>query len=347
MFLKKTVLLLTLLYLTVGVVWGSETYSPETLAVLKWGAGDKDFGLPTEKEAGPKYFTFAPSGEIYILDAVKKKILVFDSEGKFEDSINLEVDYDFGSIEMEVSICVDSRKNIYIFPHWWGFFIDKFDKRGKLINRYIVNEASAFNYKKYLQFKKDSLTISLIPLIGKNIAFQGIDIFNDQNNSVYVSANKDGTQVIVELSNKLHKSYTRRPSRGKALNGNQWFDMERKVNNIYKLRKLEEDKVVKEIEIELPGRHVEGKHHYYMRPKAEDFKGNIYVDIYENRYDEVTKGWVQKEWVAKYDGKGNLLGVIRFERNTPKPIMDFTGNFYQIIWDRPGDEIKFIKCRGK
>lgn len=170
-------------------------------------------------------------------------------------------------------------------------------------------------------------------------------IFNDEKDNVYVSAYKDGDQLVLELSSKLHKFYTHRRSRGKALNGTQWFNIEKKGNNVFKINKFSQaNLLIKEVEIKSPDRHEEGKHHIYMYPKAEDFNGNIYIDIYENRLDQTKKDWIQREWVAKYDEKGDLLAVIQFEENT-EPIMDFTGSFYQIGWERPGDVIKLIKWR--
>jgi len=100
-----------------------QKYIKTTLCNVPWGDAPNEFGFPTapHEELGPTFYTITSKNIICILDAVKKRILVFDEKGKYLRTIKLEVsnDYDLHTSEADyVDICIDSEKNIYIHSQY-------------------------------------------------------------------------------------------------------------------------------------------------------------------------------------------------------------------------------------
>jgi hypothetical protein len=341
----------SLFILELQFVYGEEVYVPVTLATIKWGSAENDFGIPDiprGRELGPQYLTVTSMNEIFILDAVKKQLLIFDTEGKYKRTIKLEIDYELGTIETKVDICVDSRDNIYIYPQTWGFFVDKFNKDGNLIKRFLIKTPySKMMEDAYLKFKKEDVTYSLIPEVGEDVVYQGFYIFNDASGRVFLSANyKDNRELRIGISNKDTKHEFKRGLRGKALNGLEGFEAKKVKDDSYEIQKIDKNgSITKKIKIALPGKYIEGKQHFFAYSSGEDYEGNIYVQMSERKFDEKTQKWDLKVWTNKYDKEGNLRAQINLTEDLAGVIRDNKGDYYQIKWDlRKLDEgVQLIK----
>lgn len=340
--------------LKLQVVYGEEVYNSVTLVTINWGSAENEFGIPdipSGRELGPQYLIVTSINEIFILDAVKKQLLVFDTKGKYKRTIKLEIDYDLGTIETKVDICVDSKDNIYIYPQTWGFFVDKFNKDGNLIKRFLIRTPYSKTMEDaYLKFKKENVTYSLISEVGEDVAYQGFHIFNDPSGNVFLSAYKDNKELILNISDKLEKHELKQRVKGRALNALEGFESKRVKDDAYEIQKIDKNgSITKKIKIELPGKHIEGKHHFFAYPAGEDYEGNIYVRMSERKFDEKTQKWGVKVWTNKYDGEGKLKAQISLTEDSPGVIRDNNGDYYQLKWDlRKLDEgVQIIKWVSK
>jgi hypothetical protein len=338
-------------FLTVSLKgFAEEIYVSTTIVKANWGNALNEFSVPdvpiltgkAGKELGPKYFVINDKGDIFILDAVKKQILVFNTWGKYKRTMNLDMGYDLGTIEMEVDICIDSKGNIYIYPYWWRFFVDKFNKDGKLLQRFLLRaEESLYPEVKeeYLKFKKADVTYSLVPKIGNDAEYRSFHIFNDSSDNVFLSAGKkDGREIVINLSSKLEKYVWSERVKGKIRNISERFINAKKIkDDTYLIQKVDMTGLVKkELQIVLPEKYVEGKHHFFVYPGGEDRQGNIYVDILERKFNSEKQDWDEKKWTNKYDSKGNLMTKIDFLRDVPNVqggYRSWDGEYYQIVWN--------------
>ncbi len=147
-----------------------EEYVPKVIIEGKWGSGPGEFGIHA-----PKVITFGSvvidvdrkgsvsmdvdrKGDIFIYDPINWRVVVYNKDGKYKLSINIERDPKevignkgfkggYARVEYEGGgdiIKVDSDENIYIqtgdVP-----YMQKFDKNEKLIIVYVKDYLSPKN----------------------------------------------------------------------------------------------------------------------------------------------------------------------------------------------------------
>lgn len=125
--MKKTLLITLSLFISVNISAG-ETGGKYVRGVIiegRWGSGRGEFGFKDnypEMSVYPNAVAVNSRGDIYINDPANKRVLKFNSKGKYRSKIDMDRQLDGELLFM----AVDSRENIYING-------GMYDKNGKFI----------------------------------------------------------------------------------------------------------------------------------------------------------------------------------------------------------------------
>jgi len=107
----------------------AETYVAREVVVARVGTGPGEIGIfhggPELQKAGPESLAVDKEGNVYILDTINNRTVIYDSRGGFLRDLP-------GVTGMD--ICVDETGAVYVLE--WPEVAKKFDREGKLVREY-------------------------------------------------------------------------------------------------------------------------------------------------------------------------------------------------------------------
>lgn len=193
---------------------GKGTYMAQVIISAPWGEKQGEFGIyePTEggPAMGPRTFTIAPNGDIYVNDVFNGRIQRFSNNGQLISIIPLS--------KGEDEICVDQSGNIYLYDS--GLVpkrIYQYDDKGDLLKEYtiiwddlgmrIVGGVNMYCDKSgslFLSYRSDSLKTQMVFQVGTT---EMVFSSEQQKNTLQIVGKYLGLNVILpdDWENYLNK----------------------------------------------------------------------------------------------------------------------------------------------
>lgn len=329
-----------------------EDYVPIWTVEAKWGKGDREFGLYNEYGLidAPRIFHITANSDVYLLDPVNRKIIVYDDNGVYKSTVKLEMQYRLPTDEVGASLYVDSKGNIYISNEFYNFFVEKFSSDGRLIKRFVVYTPSyEGNIELYRKFITDERTVLLNK---RNVIHNGVGIYTDNKEDVYLSVStgeegKPGKEESLRISD--NDSISDWKEIGNVMHRGAYVK-DQGDNHIKLLfNESDKDKCV-EYNIELPPENNYLKEKYKDVPKVSYYQEDIYHNLYLGRWHFRHEKYCSGE-IYKFDKSGKLLSSIdawKYSGQNSRIKIDDHGNIYQLVTDNmPEGGLRLIKWRVK
>lgn len=299
---------------------GNQIYVPKTLIDIKWGLAPGEFGLVDIKGAeippmGPLTFSLDKSGNIYILDSVKRHIKKFSREGYYQGKLGSDIS---GS-----AITIDDKGYVFV------------------LGRNPDNAGVIYEYSpsgKLLKHNKISKDIQLITGYGQGIMF-------DVSGNLYVNRFQKFYQIAKRKQNILDMLDQRQQfSSGKEgmpgkIEGNRFQIKWRSKHESTVQISNNQTSFLTEIPIKTSDTFGS------ILFLGQDYKGSIYIET-----ERITKNNDIHLEVRKYNSEGSILSVIELPNNYYTTVykkleVDSAGNIYQLLTTPEG--VKLIKWQHK
>jgi len=357
-----------------------EIYTPQTFTISTWGNNKGEFAKPdtTPLEEGPTFLALDNKEYIYVLDAVNRKVIIFDDSGNFKKEIKLNIQYPLVTRESKIDLFVDGMGNIYVYRHG-NPFLDIFDQNGSLIKRYIFvskKNLPELVLEEYSKIEVPSKTTSLSQIIDGPIVQEigyVAHLCKGRNQNIYLStlirkASEEEVLKGIKKSNEtlqtmlIQISITALPELYKSELSDHYISCEELLTD----KKLETScigekitgkvinkkngKVIMTFLLPLHAKLELGKYSVFVHLITEDKYGNYYMEVLERQFINGKESeWKEKKVIKKYDSQGKLITTIEIPNQYNN--LDFkggiwsnTGSYYAIYWNKL-TTIKIIKWR--
>ena len=303
---------------------------------------------PTGMPLGPNAVAVDKNEDIYILDSINKRIVIFNEKGEYKESIDIKMLDENCQINSQenIDMSIDSRGYVYILCPYLpeGTCILKINKNGEVKQGYI----DASKIKKYA--KSPEKNKKLLDDIEKRRDFyilpENVDeiretLFKDSEDNVYVLSGKGKylnistetlepkEQLPGDISSNLNNIYTREPM---IIN-------KRKPEQIKEILVKSLDGTIKnKIQFQIPSKYKNKRLELFdAKVIGEDMFGNKYITL--ALAEAQNKHNVSVPLIYKYSKNWALLSIIEIENQMQnqvwyhKPIVSRSGNIYKLVWD--------------
>lgn len=337
-------------------------FMEESVVVGKWGAGDKEFGFNKRADGpdvGPNAITTDKAENIYVLDPVNKRIVVYAKTGKYSNSIPLQLLKKYQIYNsLGNSLAVDSSGSIFLFTQNRDFYDDsvvvKIDQQGKLLRQYasvspLKDKFGSASPKFHEHFNKikNAPGMSVLPeTVGKLIK-PVVDI----KGNVYALAEQG---ILIPLSQETTVKMRSRPGHPMENNENYFVrDPETPLTKYHKekpapikrllIKSVKGETVAvinsEDIKKYLPS----GATIDDIQYKGSDGAGNMYFLIF-------AEGAGTRCFIVRFasDWHPTALTAIRDISSYPF-VISHDGNVFQLVWDsdKLNDGVRILKWMAK
>lgn len=375
--MKKIKLATTLvILLSVGISFTLEEYVPKVIMRAGWGKGYDKFGLEEGDLAyvAPNAIATDAEENIYILDPVNNRVVVFNNEGKYLKEIILKPRCEHILVYVTVDMVIDSLNHIYILSDYildrsnTGIpLIMKYSKDGQLLyqciqgSTRIIYDVEKATYVKFPSQEEHIKEILRIQNRDKNTNVLPVKygmtkgIFIGANGNVYLiteglsKENKVETYYI-NLKSAGLKDVRKLEVRGRISQDMKYIFIRRpdtpaiggswggRLPDIEKLLLCDlKGRIIKSIPLNLEKFKKNQLRMFRATYQNSDTFGNHYflTGVENEDYNFL---------IFKYNSDFKLVGIIDIYDHKPYAIAN-SGNIYQLFWDEKelDEGLKLIK----
>ncbi|MBU2527804.1 hypothetical protein KKF70_00255 [bacterium] len=343
----------------------TDEYTEKTIIKGEWGNLKTQFGFYRQPsgydypDMGPNAIAVGKNGDIYILDPVNDRIVIYNDKGGYKSTVSIAALKRYKTYDPWLNyLAVDLSGYIYILTKHLDFVNDsvvvKINRKGEIVHQYTttlkLKESFNSKSKKYAEELKIIEKQPNMEIVSEEVGnFMGF--FIDSKDDVYIQA--EDAHLINISKTKSHKIYIKG---GKPAKNLKHLFIRKPLTPIKKylpkkpqaianlVLKDENGKVLKNIDLDLIKKQLpEGVQIFDVRYENEDIFGNIYfLALIENQSDRC--------FIIKYDKNWEISAIIKIKDISSYPFaISGAGNIYQLIWDskKLKDGVKILSWQEK
>ena len=379
---KVFLVVVTMVFISKGIIFAQSTgtvtleeYVPKVIVEAKFGNSINEFGFHRQSKGheypdmGPNAIVIDSHGNIYILDSVNERIVIYNENGEYKSNIFLKSLKRYKIFDpFNTSMAIDSSGTIYILTTHLDFMqspvVIELNKQGKFVKQYF----DVSKLKKYTTEVEPSRKNQFIQMLNNIQKSENTKILSDDFGEIRNLSTEDGNVYIVtkknyylrETNNKIEKLHFKGNI---SLKQKYIYERNPKITDYSKVEPIEnvivkdlQGNIIRILNLELPPDwQKDGWKLFNAGVSFEDIFNNKYVGIVAEKKSETGTLYSNDftSLIYKYNEDWELISIIRIKVDDPiyrflSPI-DKMGNIYQLVWNSKKLEegVKVIKWKVK